>query len=233
MKNALLALAALALLAGCSGPDGAAQVDSAGKPGENAAPAGDNEPGGSDVLTGTSEHPSVPGAVDDPLGAKADDPKTGDPAKTDEPAKPGKFATKDFVGMYDGKLDLPPAFFEQMKAMIPPEQHAAAEQSFKSIRVTLELRTGDRYALITSGGGQSQTENGTWMYNKAKNVVTLHAPEISAERRAQLKQNGRTDAEIDALMKESQDATISEDGRTLSLKKTEMGTEFKLTFTKR
>ena len=233
MKNALLALAALALLAGCSSPDGTVQVDAGVKSDETGA-AEDNTPGGADVLTGASEHPSVPSATDNPLGAaKTEDPKIGEPTKIEEPAKPGKFAAKDFVGMYDGKLDLPPAFFEQMKAMIPPEQHAAAEQSFKSIRVSLELRTGDRYALITSGGGQSQSENGKWVYDKAKNVVTLHAPEITAERRAQLKQNGRTDAEIDALMKESQDATVSEDGRTLSLKKTEMGTEFKLTFTKR
>jgi hypothetical protein len=234
MKNALVALAALALLVGCSSPEETVHVDVGAKSGEGPAPAGDNQPGGADVLTGANEEPTVPSATDNPLGtAKPDEPKAGEPAKTDAPAEPGKFATKDFFGTYDGKLDAPPEFYEQIKAMVPPEQQAEVEKQFKSIAFTLELKSGDRYAQTTSGGGQSRTENGKWTYDKAKNVVTLYSPEITAEQRAQLKQGGRTDAEIDAKLKESQDAAVSKDGRTLVMQRTEMGFNFKMTFTKR
>jgi hypothetical protein len=224
----------MALLAGCNGEKVIEETSTGGKKAttEDAQPAPQN--GDSDILVKDEDSPDTPVASDNPLGtAKTDEPKAGEPAKTDEPAEPGKFATKDFVGMYDGKLDVPPDFFERMKAMIPPEQHATAEAQFKSVVFTLELKAGDRYVQTTSGGGASQTENGKWVYDKAKNVVLLYTPDITAEQRAQLKQGGRTDEQIDARLKESQSATVSQDGRALVLQRNVMGMDFKMTFTKR
>lgn len=231
MKNALVALAALAMLAGCSSKDGTVHVDAGIVTEKDASNATGATDVGSDVLTKADD---TPVANDNPPGTV----KTDDPLATDKPVEvvntePGKFATKDFFGMYDGKLDLPPEFFEQMSKNVPPEQLVELERQFKSIIVTLELKTGDRYVLTTSGAGQSQSENGKWTYDKAKNVVTLQAPEVSAERREQLIKSGRTAAEIDAMQKESQNATVSTDGRTLVMQRGEMGLNFKLTFSKR
>ncbi|MEX2244821.1 MAG: hypothetical protein WD716_13370 [Fimbriimonadaceae bacterium] len=225
MKNALVALAALALLAGCS-VNAKEELTSSGTKDAGNTQAVDD--GGSDVLTKTDEPATT--TTDNPLGtAKTDETKPTEVAVTE----PGKFETKDFIGMYDGKLDVPPDFFERMKAMIPPEQHATAEAQFKSVVFTLELKAGDRYVQTTSGGGASQTENGKWTYDKAKNVVVLFTPDITAEQRAQLKQGGRTDAEIDARLKESQSATVSNDGRSLVLQRNVMAMDFKMTFTRR
>lgn len=230
MKNSLVALAALALLAGCNDVKTTEVTSSGGKKAttEDVQPAPQN--GDSDILVKDDDSPDTPVASDNPLGtAKSDETKPTEVVVTE----PGKFATKDFVGMYDGKLEVPPDFFEKMKAMIPPEQQATAEAQFKSVVFALELKAGDRYVQTTSGGGQSQTESGKWTYDKAKNVVVLYTPDITAERRAQLKQSGRTDAEIDAKLNESQNATVSKDGRTLVLQRNVMAMDFKMTFTKR
>ena len=137
-----------------------------------------------------------------------------------------------FVGKWNGKVELPQAAIDMIKAFTPEAERGKVEQDIKDTKIELDLKKDRTYTITTTASGKTDSQNGTWTLDKEGKTVTLSAPKLSEDAKSKAKAAGATDAMIQEGEGKSMAYTVSTDKRTLTHTEEQMGMSITMTFSK-
>jgi hypothetical protein len=138
-----------------------------------------------------------------------------------------------FVGMWDGKVEIPPEAVAAMNKMMDDMAKATGQKvtdadrkemekalnGAKDVKPTLDLKEDGTCVLSSEGAGRSETANGKWQLSEDKKSITVTVQSTAASAAAPMNQ--------DIVF------IIGDDGKTMTFEDNQMGMKTKLTFTKR
>jgi hypothetical protein len=237
----LLAIAALALLVGCTKTE---TLSSSGveddKPDVDVTVQGTTggEPTG--ATDGGLDIASTTGTTDATKPADEGAAKPGDAPKQDPPgsAGTGGLVEGSLAGTYDGTIEIPAETIEKIKQMAAQQGGTSAnvDQLLSQLtkeKLSLDLKSDGTFVMTAASQTSANGGNkGTWKLT-APDTVTVTPDKLSAELRNQMKQSGMTDAQIDQnekAMRAPQTLKVADGGKTLKLTQSNMGMTMFLTF---
>jgi hypothetical protein len=138
-----------------------------------------------------------------------------------------------FVGIWDGKVEIPPETVEAMNKMMEDMAKAAGQKitdtdrkqmeqgltELKNAKPTLELKEDGTCVLTSEGASPSDAANGTWVLSEDKKSITI---KVESGKSTEVPPN-----------KQDLVFIIDADGKTMTFEDDQMGMKTKLTFTKR
>lgn len=229
MKRILIAIAALALLAGCAAKE---ELTSAGEDGSD-NPVATNEG------NAPSDQPVADPAVTDG-GTPGATSTLAPPKTTTGESKPSTTETKaTYAGTYNGRVDIPQESIDAFMKQVPPEQQAQFKAQFeqglkmvKDVKIVLELMPDGTYKKTITAMGRTEPETGKWHYDEAKKAVVMKSDGPTPEQLAEAKKAGVTDQMIKEAKDMEQIAVVSADQKTMTVSVTQMGMTTNVIYTK-
>ncbi len=137
-----------------------------------------------------------------------------------------------YVGKWTGKVEVPAASMEKIKAQLGP-MAANIEEELAKLSMSLELKADGSYTMNTTAPG-SENVSGKWTLDSENRTVTLGKPEFTEDIKKKMKENGMTDDMIKEAeaASEQQVFKIAEGDKSMSMSQSQMGIDSSLTFTK-
>ena len=132
----------------------------------------------------------------------------------------------EFVGKYDGKMEMDLELLELMQSAAPQEFPTNLEESLKSVTIELELKGDGTYAMVANSINGPSVQTGTWSLSLDGGVLTLSSPVKDQRIKDMVVQMGFDSSEPIPMV-------VSDNGRTLSYRASQNGMSIKLTYTKK